>query len=293
MDVRRVCRMVVGIALMGLALPRSVVAQAPATSDMPLPPYLQDRGPGVATSMFGTYIQRGELIVYPFFEYYRDRDLEYAPEELGASGADEYRGRHRASEGLVFVAYGLRDNLAVELEAAMIHASLEKAPDDRSALPGKITQSGIGDIEAQLRWRWRTETERGPEIFSFSEVVFPHHAEKGLIGTPGWELKFGTGLTRGFTWGTITGRAAIEYDEASSSHFDVGEYALEYLKRVSPRWRLYAGVEGTQDELSFITEAQWHLRPGMFIKIGNGFGLTSKATDWAPEVGVLFTLPVR
>ena len=30
------------------------------------PMYLRDRGEGVATSMFGTYIRRGEWIVYPF-----------------------------------------------------------------------------------------------------------------------------------------------------------------------------------------------------------------------------------
>ena len=48
------------------------------------PVYLQDRGTGVSTSMFGTYVRKNELIVYPFFEYYRDSDFEYKPEELGA-----------------------------------------------------------------------------------------------------------------------------------------------------------------------------------------------------------------
>ena len=27
----------------------------------------------------------------------------------------------------------------------------------------------------------------------------------------------------------------------------------------------------------------------MFVKINNGLGLTSKATDWAPEVGIVFS----
>ena len=84
-------------------------------------------------------------------------------------------------------------------------------------------------------------------------------------------------------------RAAVEYDEASSSPFDLGEYAVEYLKRVSPSWRLYLGIEGASDELSLITEAQWHVASNVFVRLNNGLGLTSKATDWSPEVGVVFT----
>jgi hypothetical protein len=74
---------------------------------------------------------------------------------------------------------------------------------------------------------------------------------------------------------------------------DLGEYALEYLKRLSPAWRVYLGVEGSQDEVELITEVQWHLTDFMFFKLGNAFGITSKATDWAPEVGLMFTLPVN
>ena len=144
-----------------------------------------------------------------------------------------------------------------------------------------------------MRWRWKRETERRPELFTYAEVVVPHHAGKPLIGTDGWELKLGTGVTRGFGWGTISARAAIEYAEASSSHFDAGEYAVEYLRRLSPSWRLYAGLEGTQDELSLITELQWHMTPRAFLRLNNGVGLTSKATDWAPEIGVVFAFGGR
>ena len=35
-----------------------------------LPVYLRDRGRNVIpTSMFGTYVKPGELLIYPFFEY--------------------------------------------------------------------------------------------------------------------------------------------------------------------------------------------------------------------------------
>jgi hypothetical protein len=249
---------------------------------------LRDRGEGVPTSMFGTYLRGRELMVYPFFEYYRDRNYEYSPAELGFVDDVEFRGRYRATEGLMLVAYGLTDDLIVEFEAAMIKASLGKAADDSSALPAKLRESGLGDVEGQVRWRWRHETETRPEIFSYTELVVPHSRDKPLIGTTGLEIKFGTGLVRGFSWGTLTVRGAVQFEEESDSHFDLGEYAVEYLRRLSSQARLYVGVEGTQDEVELITELQWHLGSRVFAKFNNAVGLTSKATDWAPEIGVVF-----
>ena len=264
-------------------------AASQTTSQTTLPTYLKDRGTGVATSMFGTYIRKGEFIIYPFFEYYRDANLEYNPDEFGSESLIDYRGRYRASEGLLFFGYGLTEDLAFEMEVAGISATFEKSPDDPSGLPFNIEESGLGDVEGQLRWRWKRENESRPELFSYFEFTIPHNEEKVLIGTPGWELKFGTGLTRGFRWGTLTVRAAIDYEEASTSHFDLGEYAVEYLKRVSPAFRFYVGIEGNTDEVSLITEAQLHVTRNIFVKLNNGLGLTSKATDWTPEVGVVFT----
>jgi hypothetical protein len=275
---------------LGQGAAQAVAATAPAPA---LPAYLRDRGEGLPTSMFSTYIRRGEWIVYPFFEYYKDDDFEYKPEEFGYPGEVDFRGKYRASEGLLFLSYGLTDDLAIEMEAAVIKASFEKSPADLSAMPRKIEESGLGDVEGQLRWRWHRESERSPELFSYFEAVIPHAQEKALIGTAGWEFKLGSGLVRGFGWGTLTLRAAVDYSEASSSHFDLGEYAVEYLKRLSPRWRIYVGLEGSQDELSLITEVQWHLGQNAFVRFNNGLGLTSKATDWTPEVGVVFTLPTR
>ena len=115
---------------------------------------------------------------------YRDQDLEYAPQELGAQGDQDYRGRYRATEVLFFVAHGLTSNLAVEFEAAGIHASFEKSPQDASTLPVHLEESGLGDIEGQIRWRWKTENDRRPELFSYAEAVIPHSKDKVLIGTP-------------------------------------------------------------------------------------------------------------
>jgi hypothetical protein len=271
---------------------------APCLAQQPAPPQpeppgarLNDRGPGVATSMFGTYVRKGELLVYPFFEYYHDNDLEYAPEEFGVPGDVDYRGRYRASEGLLFLGYGITEDLAVEFEIAGISARFEKSPLDPSAVPPLIEESGLGDVEGQIRWRFRRETARRPELFSYAEVVVPHDGEKPLIGTEDWEIKAGIGLTRGYSWGTLTARAAVEYAAASTSPFDLGEYAFEYLKRLSPSWRIYLGIEGNVDELSLITEAQWHVSDRVFVRLNNGLGLTSKASDWAPEVGVVFSFP--
>ena len=50
------------------------------------------------------------------------------------------------------------------------------------------------------------------------------------------------------------------------------------------------GVEGIQDEWEFINDLQFHVKPWMFIRVNNSFGLTSKATDYAPELGVVFYL---
>jgi len=255
-----------------------------------VPFYLKDRGPGVPTSMFGTYIQKGEWLVYPFFEYYRDHNMEYSPNEFGFTLDQDFRGRFRANEELIFAAYGLTDRVAVEFEAAVIHASLVKSPDDLSGMPDKIVESGLGDVQFQVDWMWSKETERRPGFFSYAEVVVPHHKSKPLIGTPDLETKVGIGMIRGFRWGTITIRTAVEQ---AGGVFDFGEYAVEFYKRLSKRFALYTGIEGSQDEIEYIAEIQWWLSDNVRFKINSGFGLTSKATDWAPEIGLMISFPKR
>ena len=38
-----------------------------------------------------------------------------------------------------------------------------------------------------------------------------------------------------------------------------------------------------------LCEAQLHLNRNMFCKFNNAFWISSKATDWAPEVGIAFS----
>jgi hypothetical protein len=270
----------------------AVVMMPLAADAQALPPHLRDRGTGVATSMFGTYIREGELLVYPFFEWYSDSNLEYKPSEFGFPLDVDFRGKYRASEGLIFLGYGITRNLAVELEAAVITAELEKSPSDPSAMPAKLKESGLGDVEGQLRWRFQEEEAGGrPELFTYFETVFPLQKTKKLIGTSSWEFKLGVGAIRGFSWGTMTVRAAVENAEDEGKRkFEAGEYAIEYLRRLSRTWRVVALIEGSQlDEVELVTEAQVHLHPRFFLKIGTGVGLTPNATDVAPEVGIMFS----
>ncbi len=100
--------------------------------------------------MFGTYVREGELLVYPFFEYYLDSDAEYDPSELGVGPEMDLRGKYRASEGLIFLGYGLTDRIVFELEAAVISAQQQKSDDDPTSMPDKLEESGLGDVQTQF-----------------------------------------------------------------------------------------------------------------------------------------------
>ena len=264
-------------------------AQEPSAQE---PPYLRDRGTGVRTSLLGSYVRQGELLVYPFFEWYADKDLEYKPSELGyGPSIVDYRGRYRASEGILFFGYGVTADLALEFEAAVISAEIRTSPaDTSSAKPPRVRESGLGDVEGQIRWRFQRETATRPELFTYFGTVFPFQKDRHLIGTQHWEHFFGLGLVRGYRWGTLTVRVAGEYSAASQPQFDAGEYAIEYLRRLSPAWRVVAAIEGNQvDEVSVITEIQWQPHRHAVFKFNNGWGVTTNATDFAPEVGVMFS----
>ena len=274
-----------GSACIGAALITLVMSMTVSDANAQTPDHIRrDTGDGIPVSMFGTFIEEDELLVYPFFEYYRDSDAEYKPSELGFTGNTDYFGRYRASEGLIFVGYGVSDRLALEFEAAVITARQEKDPSDPTDFPEVLEQSGLGDVEMQLRYQWRRETAESSGLFSYFETVFPIQQEKELIGTPDWEFKLGTGYLRSHTWGTIVLRGSVAYATGP----EIGEYAVEYIRRVSERVSFYAGVEGTEDEVELISDLQLSLMPGLVLKLNSAFGVTKKATDWSPEVGLLF-----
>ena len=284
---RAAAAMLLGFALLA-TLPPTATAEGNAAD------YLRDRGPGIRTSMFGTYVQKGELLFYPFFEYYHDNNLQYSPSEYGAVGNQDFEGRYRANEQLIFVGYGITDRLGIEIEAAHISATFEKDPADATGTPQRIEESGVGDVEGQITYRWIKESERRPEVFSYFEAVSPQNKTKALIGTPDWELKFGSGASRGYRFGTLSARISVEYIRDSSTPWDLGEWGFEYFRRVPSGWGFYAGFEGqATDELSLIGEVQRRLGRYATLKLNSSVGLTANATDIAPEVGIMFAIPTR
>ena len=239
-------------------------------------------------------MRKGELLTNLSYEHYRDHNFEYDPFEFGFESEGEFKGRYRAHEEVLFVAYGLSDRVAWELEGDRLSASLRRAAEDLSGLPEEVKESGLGNVRTRLTWRWKEERGRRPELFSYSEVFFPHDKDQPLTGTADWVFHGGIGAIRGFRWGTVTFRAGLLFEEASASATDWGEVSLEYLKRVSPRLTFFGSLlvrEG--DEVSLIAEAQWHLSPHLVLRLNDGQGLTSHGFDWEPEVGLLWRLSTQ
>jgi len=277
-------------SLLGLALLASVPTLAAA--DATDAPYLRDRGPGMRTSMFGSYVEHKQLLIYPFYEFYYDNNQQYSPDEYGGTATTDYEAHYRAHEGILFASYGITDRLNIEMEAAVLTATFTKDPTDTYGTPAKIKESGLGDVEGQVTYRWMKEGEHRPELYSFFEAVIPHSKDKILIGTEDWEFAFATGGARGFSFGTVLASIGLEYLRGTPTPWDLGEWELGYLRRLNPAWRVYAGIEGAAtDEVSLITEAQRKLTRYATLKLNLGVGLTSNTTDLAPEVGVMFGLP--
>ena len=253
-----------------------------------------DRGTGIPTSMFGTYIERGQLILFPFVAYARDHDREYNPSRLGLGLDQDFRGHFASTEIQLFAAYGVTDWLALEVEASRIRATFDKSPNDPSALPARTVESGLADFEGHLRVRVVRETNGRPEVFGFVEITAPSQKGTLFIGDKEWDFRPGLGVVRGFSWGTMTFRTNVEYNR-DDRHLDLGESSIEYLRRLSPAWRLNLAIEGGEtgapDEWELVTGVQWRLRDFLLVKADNVVGLFSKATDWSPQIGLMLALP--
>ena len=260
-----------------------------------LPFYLFDRGDGIHTSLLGTYGREKELLFYPFYEYTRSTNFEYKPSDLGFSGGGgrEFFGKAVEHEFLVFFAYGFSESLMVEFESALYSTvTFHKASDDISAVPKRIRESGFGDTEAELRWRLLHETDMRPEVLFFFKTVFPLQKNKKLLGTQHWEFVPGIQLTKGFPFGTFSLSGSLIYS-TEDHKLDFSTYALEYVKRLSPAWRVALAFESDQGEAQIIGEVQYSLSKNVVLKLNSGFGVTKKAPDVAPEIGVLFTFPFK
>lgn len=279
-----ICRIAVVITGCLLLASRPVVA-----ADSSLPEFLRDRGEGIPTSQFGTYIESGQWILYPFYEYSINREEEYHPSELGFVGEQDYLGKVREHEAVLFIGYAFNEQWAVEFETEIyVSSEFDRSPLDTSGVPLHLEESGFAGAEAQLRYMWGRESVRRPALYSFFEVEFPFQDTKVLIGAQDVEYAIGTGFIKGYSWGTLNGRVSVAYD-GGEGQVELGEYALEYLKKLNDTWRVVATLEGEDDDLSFIGEVQLRLSSKAFLKLNSGFGITEKAPDFAPEIGVLFT----
>ena len=187
--------------------------------------------------MFATFVARHQLLVFPFAAYTHDHNFEYQPAALGYGLQEDFRGRYSSTAGQLFVAYGITDWLALELESSDIRAHFEKSRSDTSATPARINESGIADFSGQVRLRLGRERGRRPEFFAGIEILPPSYRHRVLIGEPRWDVKGEIGATRGYRWGTMTFRTTIEYNHGDT-HWDVGETSIEYLRQVSRTWRL-------------------------------------------------------
>jgi hypothetical protein len=253
-----------------------------------LPSYLKDRGDGISTSMFGTYVSKGQWLVFPYLAYTNDHNKEYEFRR-GLS----FRGKYWDASGQVFLAYGVSEWLALEFETSFIKAALKKPRADTTQ-PARISESGLGDVEGQLRFRLLKENEHHPEIFGFTEITIPSQKHKLLIGDPDWDLRPGIGIVRGFSWGTVTLRTDVEYNRDDKA-WDLGETSLEYLRRLSSSWLLFLAIEGGEtgapDEFGLQIGVRWRVSKYASVKFDNQIGIMSKAADWAPQVGVMFSFP--
>ena len=167
--------------------------------------FSRDTGGGIPTSIFGTYIEPGQLLVYPYFEYSRDRNQEYQPGTPGLPKDQTLRARYESKE---------------------------------------------------------------------------------------WNLMPGLGVARGLGWGTVTFQTTVEYTRDDHA-LNLGETAIEYLRRLSPSSRLYSDIEGGEgggpDEWVWTAGLQYRIEDGVVLNLDNGAGLMSKANDWALRIGVQLT----
>lgn len=264
---------------------------AAAAGMEPLPDYLRDRGTGIPTSLFGSFIAEDEVWVYLFYEYVLEDRFEYNPDDFGYEPDEDFLGKGHLHQALVFLGWGITDSLMLELEmSAYDHQTVERSDRDHGTGPRDLVESGLGTVEGQLRYRIMKETETWPDLYTFIGWELPFQRTKHFIGASEWELFWGLGLVKGFKWGTINlyCNPFVWLPESEEESF--GSVGFDYIKRLGEHWRLVLAAEssgGIQD-WSAIGEVQYHVNDRLYFKFNCGFGLTEDEPVIAPEVGVMF-----
>ena len=255
--------------------------------------YLRDRGPGVATSIPGIYLNANAWLGFASYQHLDNRGFQYSPDEFGFADDNDYLGEYESSNGLIFAGYGIGNSLGLGLKVSSGTIKLTKASDDPSAMPAQMKESGISAIAPELTWRFMTENARRPELYTFVSVEIPQNRDRNLIGTRDWVVLPGIGLNRGFSWATLSARMNYEYDAASASTIDFGKWSIEGQRRFSDAWWVSAGLEGQVggannfDEAWQNTFVQWRPGPRMTVRFGSRIGLTQQTKGWAGELGIV------
>src|SRR5438034_7372372 len=86
------------------------------------------------------------------------------------SSIEDFRAHYQSHEGAVFLAYGVTDWLAVEIEGSQIAATFDKSPADSTGTPARIQASGTADIGGQFRFRFGHGRDHRPEFFGSVEI---------------------------------------------------------------------------------------------------------------------------
>ena len=111
--------------------------------------------------------------------------------------------------------------------------------------------------------------------------------DKKLLGAQHWEFALGLVLTKGSSFGTLALRLSSTFDTGDPK-FKFSEYAIDYVNRLSPNWRVAFSLEGDEDERQVISELQYTLTRNTVLKMNLGLEITKTAPDFAPEIGAMF-----
>jgi hypothetical protein len=72
-------------------------------------------------------------------------------------------------------------------------------------------------------------------------------------------------------------------------------WPLNICRRLSRSARLFLAIEGGEggapDEFDLVSGLQVRIADRVFLKFDNQLGIMSKSTDWAPQLGVMFSFP--
>jgi hypothetical protein len=257
---------------------------------------LKERDNGLPSSVYGMYVHPSEMLIYPFYEYGYDHNMEYQPSMFHGNSNADYLAKYKSTAEQIYLGYGVSDLLAVEFEAAYLKATFDKSVSDSTSVPSRIKESGLTDYEAKICWRWAKETDHRPDICSFVEVTIPSNQNKLLIGDPDWDVKPGVIITKGYPWGILSFKTDLEFNR-EAKNIDVGETAVKYLRQLQPDLRLFLDIEGGEggapDEWVLVPGLQWYIAPTVSLQIYSPVGIFPKATDWSPQIGIQFSQSIQ